>query len=143
MCACFLNLSCVLPNNFCPICSTNLVHTSLEASLKWANVYAQLSSLENEGVYSQDQICFLQGVLVLKQPNEKSSTNKSAFNFSYIKEEKIFFPKEDFLKPVLQNEKNSNTLKQMCHFCLAFSIQRSLGYKTGNSHSSFWSSFHF
>ena len=79
MCACFLKLSGVLPNNFCPICSTNLVHTSLETSLKCANVYAQLSSLKNEGVYSQDQLCFLKGVLVLKQPNQKSSTNNFLF----------------------------------------------------------------
>ena len=32
LCACFIKLSC-LAGNFCPICSTNLVHTSLEAPL--------------------------------------------------------------------------------------------------------------
>ena len=80
LCAWFLKLSRVLSNNFCPICSTNLVHTSLEASLNFSNLGAQLGFLlSNKGVYSQVQLCFL--------------------------ENKMFFQKEDIFQPVLQNEK--------------------------------------
>ena len=52
MCLLYKIVLC-LARNFCPICSTNLVHISLEAPLNCSNLGAQLSFKSNKGVYSQ------------------------------------------------------------------------------------------
>ena len=52
MCLLYKIVLC-LARNFCPICSINLVHISLEAPLNCSNLGAQLSFKSNKGVYSQ------------------------------------------------------------------------------------------